>query len=161
MKREYTATLYILQDDKVLLIKHKKFGLWLPPGGHLEPDELPSNGALREAKEETGLEITLIQQENIWFSPQPNGRSIERPYLCLLENIPATPKEEAHQHIDFIFVGYPTGGSLVQNQDETDGIRWFAIDQINDLETFAEVKATIRYLIDNIPSPCCQASAQK
>jgi ADP-ribose pyrophosphatase YjhB (NUDIX family) len=53
MKKQYTATVFILQDDKVLLIYHKKLKKWLPPGGHLEEGELPSAGAIREAKEET------------------------------------------------------------------------------------------------------------
>ena len=41
----------------MVLLKHKRLGLWLQPGGHIDPGETPWEGALREAVEETGLEV--------------------------------------------------------------------------------------------------------
>ncbi len=139
MKRQYTATVYILQDDKVLLIYHKKYGKWLPPGGHLDENELPPHGAIREAKEETGLDIALIPQENVWVETRVNGGSFERPYLCLLENIPARPNEPAHQHIDFIYLGLPIGGKEEENFIETNGLRWFTLSEIEALKADEEI----------------------
>ncbi len=43
---------------RVLLHRHKRLGIWLQPGGHLDPGELPSDGAVRETLEETGLVAT-------------------------------------------------------------------------------------------------------
>ena len=43
-------------DGSTLLVDHLKAGLWLPPGGHLEPDEHPADAADREAREELGIE---------------------------------------------------------------------------------------------------------
>ncbi len=54
-KIDFTASVYIVREGKVLLHKHKKLGIWLPPGGHIEPEEDPNQAALREAKEESGL----------------------------------------------------------------------------------------------------------
>jgi 8-oxo-dGTP diphosphatase len=42
-------------DGSVLLVDHINAGLWLPPGGHVEPDEHPSDTASREVEEELGL----------------------------------------------------------------------------------------------------------
>jgi 8-oxo-dGTP diphosphatase len=42
-------------DASSLLVHHLKAGLWLPPGGHVEPDEHPADTAHREAQEELGL----------------------------------------------------------------------------------------------------------
>jgi 8-oxo-dGTP pyrophosphatase MutT (NUDIX family) len=39
------------------MLKHKKLGKWLPPGGHIEPNELPDDAACREVLEETGLKV--------------------------------------------------------------------------------------------------------
>jgi len=140
MRREFTATVYILKEEKVLLIFHKKHKKWLPPGGHLNEGELPFEGAIREAKEETGLDIALIPEENVWIEEY----SIPRPYMCLLENIPGEP---AHQHIDLIFVGRPIGGEERVNSQETDGMRWFSLREVEKLKSvYPDTVATIRHL---------------
>jgi 8-oxo-dGTP diphosphatase len=46
-------------DGSVLLVDHVKAGLWLPPGGHVEPGEDPAETARREAYEELGLDVTV------------------------------------------------------------------------------------------------------
>jgi ADP-ribose pyrophosphatase YjhB (NUDIX family) len=159
MIREMTATVYILENEKTLMIYHKKLNKWLPPGGHLEPDELPAEGAIREAKEETGLEIALIPQENIWIKPRWNGRSFERPYMCLLEHIPELNGSPAHEHVDFIYIGYPIGGELKHNTDETNGLKWFTLEEIEklerDVEIFDETYQVLSHLIKSRSFPSC------
>ena len=56
---DYTAEVFIDHKDKVLIRKHDKYGMRTCPGGHIELDETPQEAAIREAKEETGLDITL------------------------------------------------------------------------------------------------------
>lgn len=149
MIRHFTATVYIIEKDKVLLIFHRKLNKWLPAGGHLDPNELPSEGAKREAFEETGLRIELISQENLWVEGI-NAKSFERPFMCLLEDVPARPEQPAHQHIDLIYVGRPIGGIETQNQEETDGLKWFSLEEVESLEShveiFEETKDSIRTL---------------
>ena len=60
MKTDIVVSGYIVYEDKVLLIHHRKLDLWLPVGGHIDPDEVPDDAMIREAKEEVGLDITLI-----------------------------------------------------------------------------------------------------
>ena len=150
MEKQFTATVYIIDNEKVLLIFHRKLQKWLPPGGHMDCDETPPQTAKREALEETGLEIEFIQQENIWIDHW-NAQSFERPYLCLLENIPAFGEMPAHQHIDFVYLAYPVGGQIVQNLDETLGIRWFTWDEIAalsaDEDIFADTQQTLKFLL--------------
>jgi 8-oxo-dGTP pyrophosphatase MutT (NUDIX family) len=148
--RQFTATAYIIKDQKTLLIFHKKLNKWLPPGGHLDPYELPPEGAKREAWEETGLEIELLHQENIWIESW-NAKSFARPYLCLLEEIPATPSQPAHQHIDFIYVAKPVGGTEKHNHEEIHKMQWFSLNEIenleSDVEIFEETKQTLRKIL--------------
>ena len=66
--RQFTATVYVFQSSKVLLHKHPKHNKWLPPGGHVEQNELPHEAAIREALEETGLHIKIQSQDNITFN---------------------------------------------------------------------------------------------
>ena len=144
MQRHFTATAYILDDHKTVLIYHPKHKKWLPPGGHLHENETPPECALREAKEETGLDIVLIRQENLWLDFW-NASSIERPYLCLLENIPAHGETPAHQHIDQIFLAKPVGGALLPSA------QWFTLSEIekleDDVDIFVETKKTLRHLL--------------
>ncbi|MFI5046541.1 MAG: NUDIX hydrolase [Acidimicrobiia bacterium] len=41
----------------VLLLVHRRLGFWMQPGGHLEAGEEPADAALRETREETGIEV--------------------------------------------------------------------------------------------------------
>jgi 8-oxo-dGTP pyrophosphatase MutT (NUDIX family) len=151
MQRQFTASVYIISEARVLLIHHRKLQMWLPPGGHVEPDELPSETAVREALEETGLEIELLSDEHLWVQ-RWNARSLPRPYLCLLEEIPAHGETAAHQHIDQIYLARPIGGKEMLNVAETGGLRWFTCADIHslqsDVEIFAETKEVISTIFD-------------
>ena len=50
------SAIVLSQDGRVLLHRHKRLGVWLQPGGHLESGELPAAAAVRETAEETGIE---------------------------------------------------------------------------------------------------------
>ncbi len=147
MKKQITATVYIVEDHRVLLIFHNKLKKWLPPGGHLEPNEIPSEGARREAKEETGLDIEFITDEHVWVD-RWNAKSFERPFMCMVEEIPAINGHEAHQHIDMIYLAKPAGGDLILNPNETEDCRWFALDELEKLapdeDIFVETKEVIK-----------------
>ncbi len=150
MKRQFTATVFIVRNQEILLIFHKKLKKWLPPGGHLEQNELPCEAAIREAYEETGLKIELIPQENVWIEPRINSKSFERPYLCLLETIPETESEPAHQHIDFVYLGRPIGGIEILNKHETQALKWFSWEEILNLREDVEIFWDTREAIKNI-----------
>jgi len=150
MEKQFTATVYIIDTDRVLLVYHRKLQKWLPPGGHMKANETPPETAKREAFEETGLEIELIPQENIWIN-RWNANSFERPYLCLLEEIPAFGNQPAHQHVDFIYIARSVGGDIKQNPEETSGIKWFTLEEIQalkpDEEIFVETQQSIKHLL--------------
>lgn len=149
MLRQFTATVYILEEDKVLLLMHPKLQKWLPPGGHLEANELPTECAIREVFEETGLHVELIKDEHLWVS-RWNASSFERPWLCLLENIPAHGSAQPHQHIDFIYLGRPIGGSITQEHRSQHEIRWFSHEQIQALSPDGEIFAETQQVVTKI-----------
>ncbi|MEK6896397.1 MAG: NUDIX domain-containing protein [Nanoarchaeota archaeon] len=60
MKTDLTAAGYIFHQNKLLLIHHAKLNIWLPPGGHIESNEIPDDAALREIEEETGIKARII-----------------------------------------------------------------------------------------------------
>lgn len=141
MEKQFTATVYIFNDRKVLLHHHAKLGKWLPPGGHIELNETPPDAARREVMEETGLEIEFIEQENLKISAY-NGTSFERPYLCLLENIPAYKDKPAHQHMDMIYLARPR-----EMKEDLNEFRWFSYEELQGLELFPDVAEVLRILL--------------
>lgn len=153
MIKEFTATVYIIEEQKVLLIYHHKLQKWLPPGGHVEENETPPDAARREALEETGLTIELIPQENIWVN-RWNANSFERPYLCLLEEIPPYKDNPAHQHMDFVYLGRSLDTSPLFS---TPDLRWFTLDELAflkpDEEIFCETLEVIHHLFNDLV-PC-------
>ena len=58
--RDFTVAVFVVDRGRILLHEHRKLGRWLPPGGHIEPNELPDVAAQREVDEEAGIAIRLV-----------------------------------------------------------------------------------------------------
>ena len=99
MRRHFTATGFVVQGDRTLLHWHQRLQQWMPPGGHIEPDEDPVQAVLREIREETGAAAQVIPSAPAL--PFSNPGQIQPPYTILLEDIP--DPDEPHQHIDLIY----------------------------------------------------------
>jgi len=54
-----TGSGIVVGQRGVVLLEHKRLGIWLQPGGHIDPDETPWDAALRESSEETGLDVSF------------------------------------------------------------------------------------------------------
>ncbi len=131
--RHFTATTFIVYNKKILLHPHKKLGIWLPPGGHLDRDELPEVAALREVKEETGLDVGLYQPERDYNFKDVGV--LKQPYCILLEDI-----NPFHQHIDFNYFARASTDALSPRAGEATTMRWFSLEEINALDAPDDVK---------------------
>jgi len=103
-KIDFTVAIFVVHDGKVLLIHHRKLDKWLPLGGHIELDEDPEQAALREAKEESGLDVELIGERPPTTSP--GTRALVAPRFLDIHRINAT-----HEHIGMIYWARPKAGS--------------------------------------------------
>jgi 8-oxo-dGTP pyrophosphatase MutT (NUDIX family) len=98
VKRHLTATAFVVWQGRTLLAWHRKLGMWLPPGGHLEADEDPAQAAIREALEESGLPVRILDDSSYPFeAPRP----LPAPAAILEEDIELPG--DVHQHIDHIY----------------------------------------------------------
>ena len=150
MDRDFVASVYIFCEDKVLLLYHKKLHVWLPPGGHVEKNELPHEAALREVHEETGLQVELCSEENI-FVDEWNAKSIPRPYLMLLEEIPEWKNTPKHQHIDSVFIAKLSPLQAHKALSTEEEIRWFTSEEVTALkeeDMFPETKKVLFHLFE-------------
>ena len=66
---DFTVAVFVVHQDRVLVVHHRKLDKWLPLGGHIELDEDPEQAALREAKEESGLDVELLGERPPTTSP--------------------------------------------------------------------------------------------
>lgn len=64
-RRAFSIAVYPRHRGKVLVILHKRLGIWLPPGGELAEGETPLEAARRELFEETGLTGTFPKTSDI------------------------------------------------------------------------------------------------
>lgn len=149
MQRQFVASAFVFSEGRTLLIYHRKLKKWLNPGGHVDPNELPSEAAIREVLEETGLEVELLSEEHLWIDNQ-NAISFPRPYLCVVEDAPAFGDQPAHKHIDFVYIARPVRGQETLNTLETDGLRWFTLEEVDALTSDADIFSETKDCIHSI-----------
>lgn len=138
VSRDFTVATFVLHQGKVLLLWHKKLQMWLPPGGHIEPGELPDEAAVREVKEESGLDVVLLSQPAL--PPLPGPRQLARPEGIQLEQIGPD-----HQHIDLIYFARPADPTAVKPVAnlEVERVGWYGRDQLDQIPVTEEVRAWI------------------
>lgn len=136
--RDFTATTFVVRDGRTLLLWHNKVGAWLPPGGHIHPDELPEEAACREVLEETGLEVELLGQQEAWGKV----RVLRRPACILLEDI-----SPGHQHIDLIYFARAKAGEPRINAQESAARRWYTSAELEGPEIAPDIRILGRQAI--------------
>lgn len=126
-KIDFTASVYIVHDNKVLLHMHKKLALWLPPGGHIELDEDPNEAAIREAKEETGLDIELVGTRHDYKNEFLARELIPPKFL----NRHYFDRTRTHEHVDLSYFARAISDVSTARQ-EVDGaeLRWFTKEEL-------------------------------
>ncbi len=124
-KIDFTVSVFIVRDGKILFIHHRQLDRWLPIGGHIELDENPEQAAIREALEESGLEVELVGRR------PPLSR--EAGFLPLLapEYLDIHLIREPHWHIGMVYFARVKSGEAKLNAVEHKDIRWL---QEKDLE---------------------------
>ena len=102
MERHFTVSGFLSHDGRTALHWHR-LGLWLPPGGHIEPNEDPIQAVLREIEEETGVEALIVPTSTPY--PHDDPRQLPPPVTIGVYEIdePGNP----HQHIDFVYFTRP------------------------------------------------------
>lgn len=116
-KIDFTVAIFVVHEGRVLLIHHRKLGKWLPLGGHVELDEDPEQAALRETREESGLEVELMGERPP--TTESGTRALIAPRFLDIHRI-----SESHEHIGMIYLARPTSGSVTLAAGEHHAIRW-------------------------------------
>lgn len=154
--RHLTASMVVIdpRTNLLLLVHHKASGLWMFPGGHVDPDEAPHEAARREVHEEAGVLARHVHPGGaypvrlpLWMYPQPAPMLVaEIPAPAKPERPHGKPAEPEHSHIDLLYVG--TADSSLRLDPalaEVSAARWVPLADLGGLQVREEVPAVVRY----------------
>jgi ADP-ribose pyrophosphatase YjhB (NUDIX family) len=110
---------------QALLTHHRKLGAWLQLGGHLDGDANLAAGALRDAREESGIAGLAIAATPIDLDIHP---------------IPEHGREPAHLHLDVRFLVLAPPGAVAVASDESHRVAWVGRDDLEALGVDASVR---------------------
>ncbi len=126
-KIDFTVAVFVVHQDQILLVHHRKLNKWLPIGGHIELEEDPEAAALRETKEESGLTVDLVGER-----PPTSGdgtRALIAPRFLDIHRITDT-----HEHIGMIYWATSASAELQLAEREHFAIRWCRKDELKQLD---------------------------
>jgi 8-oxo-dGTP pyrophosphatase MutT (NUDIX family) len=128
-----TASAWILSADggACLLTRHRKLGKWLQLGGHVDGEERVERAALREAREESGLQSFEMLA--------PAG--VLLPLDLDVHPIPARGSEPEHLHWDVRFLLRAAPGQQLAISDESDDLRWIPLQRLSE---FTQEESVLR-----------------
>jgi len=127
----FTASALVLdaERERGLLTLHKKLGRWLQLGGHCDGDANLAAVALRECREESGIEGLAIDPRPVDVDVHP---------------IPARPGEPEHLHLDVRYVVHAPVGAEAVVGPESRELRWFAPEELAGVETDETLRRLFR-----------------
>jgi 8-oxo-dGTP pyrophosphatase MutT (NUDIX family) len=129
-----SAVVVSATGGRVLLLHHRKLDRWLQPGGHAEPGEREGAAvALREAREETGIEGLILHP------------AAPRPLDVDVHPIPARGDEPAHRHLDLRYlVIAPGDGTPRPVAEEARALRWFTWEELSAVDLDPGLRRALR-----------------
>ncbi len=126
-KIDFTAEVFVVYRNKVLLRKHDKYKMWLGVGGHIELDEDPNQAAVREVKEEMGLDVILADKRKQFQREEPDYRELIPPQFLNRHRVSA-----AHEHITLTYFARATTDKVIvpDNHEKSDEWKWFTREEL-------------------------------
>jgi 8-oxo-dGTP pyrophosphatase MutT (NUDIX family) len=132
------AQVMVTDDDgRVLLQRRADSGNWSAPGGVMDVGETLAQTAVREVREETGLDIEITGLLGLYTDPR---------------HVIAYSDGEVRQEFVVAFTGRAVGGEL-QISDESTELRWVPLDEVPDLRMHETARLRLRHLSEGRSAP--------
>ena len=125
-----TGSAWIVNHDgsKVVLLHHAKLGKWVQPGGHCDGESDVANVALREAREETGLEVLLFDADIFDVD---------------VHRIPEYWNTPEHFHFDVRWLLQADENSAPIVSEESRAVRWVSLEEAAALNSTPSIRRMI------------------
>lgn len=151
MEKHFTVSVYIVSlisgVKKLLLHKHKKLNMWLPVGGHIEFGETPIDAAIREAKEESDLDIEIVTQEKLFESDVV--KQLVTPLALMEQEIPPYNGKALHKHLDSVYIATTKHPKKAKMSEE---FGWFSKGELEKMDIKDDVKLLTRKVFSAVIS---------
>ena len=145
MKIDLTSNGFLFYQDKVLLIYHQKYNLWIGVGGHIEENETPDENLKREFLEEIGVDVEILNTRPMF---EITGNIIKQSPIPFNADI---HKVKDHIHYAQYYVCTPKNQKFVIKADEKEikKYQWFTKeDVLNSVEINQYNKNNILYAFE-------------
>lgn len=125
------------EDGRLLLAKRTDNNLWTIPGGTMKPGETITQTAIREVKEETGIDVEVVSLVGIYSNPQ---------------HVVEYSDGEVRQQFSVCFACRPIGDELATS-DETSEVGYFSPDEIEGMEVHPSIRLRIQHFLEKRSEP--------
>jgi 8-oxo-dGTP pyrophosphatase MutT (NUDIX family) len=140
-KIDFTVEVFIVHKNKVLLRMHDKYKIWLSVGGHIELDENPNEAAIREVKEEVGLDIQLVGSAEGDTSNEEKNRDYQ--YLIPPRYMGMHPVSETHTHIPMVYFATTNSDivadSILQHEQGVE-MKWVSKEELESMDLVPNIR---------------------
>lgn len=126
-KIDFVVETFIVHKDKVLLRLHDKFKIWLSIGGHVELDEDPNQAAVREVKEEVGLDIQLYDANQLYRYSDKEDRQLIPPVGLSRHFVNPT-----HEHVCHVYFATSESDNVIPEKPD-DQWKWVRLEEIDGM----------------------------
>ena len=140
VKKCIASGCFVIDKGKVLLVEHKGMGVWIQPGGHVDENEAPHEAAIREVKEETGLDVKLKGKR---LSSSGITSNLPMPLVVDYTRVPYKDRP-VHYHYNILYLAKMIRPSQkLKMDDESERIGWFTEKEAAVLKMLPNTRAII------------------
>ena len=123
---DYTVEVFIVHKNKVLFRFHDKYKIWMSVGGHIELDEDPNQAALREVKEEVGLDVVLFDKLRPFVHDKDGYKELIPPFFMNIHKV-----SDTHRHVTLNYFATSDSDQVrEESHDKSGQWKWMTKEEI-------------------------------